>query len=147
MDVQNPHLDIVFRPPAPQDIDLLAGMNKRLIEDERHPNPMTVSELADRMRGWLESGYRCIIAWNSTIALGYCLHREEDRYYYMRQLYTERDYRHRGVATALLNWMFQHHWTDKPVRLDVFAHNEAALALYKSYGFSVAVYRMELKQP
>ena len=38
------------------DLPLLAKLNKQLIEDEGHRNPMTVAELETRMRNWLESG-------------------------------------------------------------------------------------------
>jgi hypothetical protein len=39
-----------------EDLDALAAMNMRLIADEKSRNPMTVSALRERMRGWLESG-------------------------------------------------------------------------------------------
>ena len=33
------------------DVEKLAGLDERPIEDERHPNPMNVEQLARRMRG------------------------------------------------------------------------------------------------
>ena len=35
------------------DVEGLAELNKGLIEDERHPNPMDVAQLTKRMREWL----------------------------------------------------------------------------------------------
>ena len=39
---------------APGDAGVLAPLNKRLIDDEGHRNPMGVEALRDRMRGWLD---------------------------------------------------------------------------------------------
>ena len=40
-----------------QDIPRLAAMNKCLIEDEKSDNPMNISELENRMKGFLETEY------------------------------------------------------------------------------------------
>ncbi len=61
----------------------------------------------------------------------------------VRQLFVARACRRRGIATALMDWMCTNVWSGKPVRLDVFAHNEDAIAFYRGYGFRVAVLRME----
>ena len=129
------------------DIPALAAMNKRLIEDEQHPNPMTVDELAERMRGWL--GGREYIGYLGLFdekPVAYCIYRDEGPYYYMRQLYVERDYRRQQLGTTLLDWMFKYLWTDKSVRLDVLAHNARAIRFYEAYGFVTGCLRME-KRP
>jgi hypothetical protein len=41
-----------------EDAQVLGELNHQLIQDERHRNPMTVSELVNRMRLWLETDYR-----------------------------------------------------------------------------------------
>ena len=64
-------------------------------------------------------------------------------HYYLRQLFVARGQRRRGIATALMDWMYANVWSGKPVRLDVFVHNEEAVAFYRGYGFRVAVLRME----
>ena len=46
-------MSLVVRPANEADLLLLAQMNKRLIEDEGSRNPMSLDQLADRMRGWL----------------------------------------------------------------------------------------------
>ena len=61
----------------------------------------------------------------------------------MRQLYVSREHRRRGIATQLLDWLYENVWTDKRVRLDVLAHNRDALAFYERYGFRMGVFRME----
>ena len=121
----------------------LADLNRQLIEDEGHPNPMTVAELTERMVNWLRGDYECHVARRDGRTLGYCVYRESPEYYYLRQLFVVRDYRRRGTATQLLDWMYAHVWAAKPVRLDVFTHNTDAVAFYRAYGFRVAVLRME----
>ena len=121
----------------------LAVLNKRLIEDERHPNPMNVDQLTQRMSDWLQGEYTVYLAILHGEIVAYSLYRGDGDHYYLRQLYVERDFRRRGIATQLLDWMYQHVWTDKKVRLDVLAHNKEAIAFYESYGFKVGCLSME----
>ncbi len=125
------------------DVEKLAELNKRLIEDERHPNPMNVQQLAQRMIEWLQDEYSCYLASEDGSTVAYCLFRNDGEYYYMRQLFVERSHRRKGLATKLLDWMYQNVWTDKKVRLDVLSHNEEAIAFYRAYGFQIGCLRME----
>ena len=125
------------------DAERLAELNQHLIEDERHPNPMGITQLIERMREWLTTDYICHIAKQNGRIVAYCLYRDEGGHYYMRQLYVDRAHRRKGIATQLLDWLYENVWTDKRVRLDVLAHNEDAVAFYKRYGFRIGVFRME----
>jgi ribosomal protein S18 acetylase RimI-like enzyme len=127
----------------PAGVPQLAEMNKRLIEDEGHWNPMTVEELAVRMTGWLEGEYTAYVVRLDDVIAAYALYRDDGDTTYLRQLYVERGSRRQGIATYLLDWLFAHEWTEKPVRLDVLAHNEGAIAFYQTYGFRVGCLRME----
>jgi ribosomal protein S18 acetylase RimI-like enzyme len=133
---------MLIKPATEQNIARLGEMNKRLIEDEQDPNPMSVPELTERMRSWLGSAYSCYLVWDGDTPVGYCLYREEEDHFFLRQLFVERGYRRRGIATMLLDWMFENCWTAKQVRLNVHAHNKEAIAFYRSYGFAVRVLRM-----
>lgn len=124
-------------------VEELAELNRQLLADERHPDPVTTAQLTERMASWLQDGYVGHVARRGGGTVGYCLHRDAGRYYYLRQLFIVRAHRRRGLATELLNWMYANVWTGKPVRLDVFAHNGQAVAFYKAYGFRTAVLRME----
>lgn len=124
------------------DLGILAELNKRLMEDEAHPESMSVEQLADRMAAWLRNEYTCYVAVEKAI-IGYCLYRDDGDFYYMRQLFVERAHRRQGVATGLLDWMYENVWVEKKVRLDVLAHNKAAIAFYENYGFSTGCLRME----
>ena len=125
------------------DADVLAELNKHLIEDERHPNSMNIVQLTERMEEWLATDYICYMVKENGYVVAYCLYRDDGGHYYMRQLYVDRAHRRKGIATQLLDWLYENVWRDKKVRLDVLAHNEAAVAFYKRYGFRSGVYRME----
>ncbi len=125
------------------DAEILAELNKRLIEDERHPNPMNIVQLTQRLKAWLATDYICYVAKQNEHIVAYCLYRDDGEHYYMRQLYVDRTHRRKGIATQLLDWLYENVWTDKKVRLDVLAHNEDAVAFYKNYGFRIGVFRME----
>jgi len=58
------------------DLDLLAEWNHQLIRDEGHRNPMTVRELRERMRGWLEGEYKAVIFAIEGEPVAYALYRE-----------------------------------------------------------------------
>ena len=103
------------------DMEELAELNRQLIEDERHPNPMTRAELGERMIRWMAEGYRCYVARVGGTTAGYCLFRDDGKHYYLRQLFVARGHRRRGIATSLMDWMYANVWSGKPVRLDVFA--------------------------
>ena len=125
------------------DVERLAALNKNLIEDERHPNPMDVAQLTQRMKEWLSTGYICYLVKENRRTIAYCLYRDDGAHYYLRQLYVSRAHRRKGIATQLLDWLYENIWTDRKVRLDVYTHNEDAVAFYKEYGFRIGVYRME----
>lgn len=121
----------------------LAELNRQLIQDEGHPNPMNVSELAERMANWLRGDYEGYLARAGGRTLGYCVYREAPEHLYLRQLFVVRAHRGHGIATKLLDWLYANVWAGKPVRLDVFTHNSDAVAFYRAYVFHVAVLRME----
>lgn len=125
------------------DVERLAEMNLHLIEDEQHPTTMNMKQLIQRFKQWLENEYTCYCVRQHGSIVAYCLWRDDGKYYYMRQLYVERKHRRKGIATKLLDWLYENVWTDRKVRLDVLAHNVSAVAFYKRYGFRIGVLRME----
>ena len=125
------------------DIDSLAILNKFLIEDEKHPNPMNTEQLTQRMSGWLQGEYDSYLVKIDDRIAAYCLYRDDGQYYYLRQLYVDRSFRRQGIATQLLDWMYANIWADKTVILDVLIHNHIAILFYEKYGFKIQVLRME----
>ena len=125
------------------DVSHLAILNKRLIEDEGHPNPMDIDQLFERMLGWLQNEYTAYLAMLDEKIAAYCLYRDDGDHYYLRQFYVDRGYRRQGIGTQLLDWMYRNVWTEKKVRLEVLAHNQSAIAFYEHYGFKVGCLSME----
>ena len=151
----------------------LAELNRQLRDDEGYPDPMTDPKMAatvhcpmcrfhglpchgvtvvthaqfvERMTNWLHAGYRSYLACEDGHTVGYCLFQETAKYYYqLRHFFVVRERRRRGIGTALLDWMYAHVWSSKPVLLEVFSHNAPAVAFYRAYGFRVrtTVLRME----
>lgn len=116
----------------------LALLNAELIQDEGHSNSMTLSELEQRIIRWLDSGeYGCHAVLHRNLPVCYCIWRQEPSHLYIRQLFTLRHYRKRGLATKLIDRVSELIAEGKPVRLEVLAKNEAAAQFYKKLGFGL----------
>ena len=115
----------------------LAVLNKQLIEDEGHSNPMSVRELAARMGKWLQNGYFCYGIARNGRPVAYALYRDDGDYFYLRQLFTARDHRNQGLASKLLEHLKTTVFAKKTVRLEVLSGNKRALKFYQKHGFEV----------
>lgn len=118
------------------DACLLGAMNQRLIQDEGHRNPMTLPELQERMRGWLEGEYSAVIFDDAAGVAAYALFRDEPEQIFLRHLYVERDRRRRGYGLEAIQILRRNVWpADKRVTLDVLIANHAAISFWKKAGF------------
>src|SRR5437762_4803636 len=93
---------VLLRQPTADDWPLLGEWNAALIRDEGHDNPMTVAELIERMRGWLEHEYRARIFVCEGSDAGYALYRELPEFMHLRQFYVTAERRRRGIGRAAL---------------------------------------------
>lgn len=126
-----------LRRATDDDVDRLAGLNLRLIEDEGHSNPMTRSELRARMAGFLAGAYTAVLFETEGKTAGYALFRPTSRGIHLRQFYVERDRRRTGLGRRALSRLREEYWPpDAEIRVEVLAHNEAAEAFWRSVGFS-----------
>jgi L-amino acid N-acyltransferase YncA len=98
------------RPAALADVPKLAAWNKQPIEDEKSTNPMSVAQLADRMKGFLKGEYRAVIVIADGADTGYMLYREEKNEYfpdkrsvYVRQYFIDRAKRSKGIGETAFN--------------------------------------------
>ena len=88
------------------DLNLLAGWNHQLIQDEGYRNTITVAELRTRMRGWLEGEYQAVVFARDVKPVAYPLFRESAADVYLRQSFVRRDRRREGIgrdAVAVLH--------------------------------------------
>lgn len=137
-----------LRPATDGDIDVLAKMNKQLIEDEGHRNPMTIPELALRMRGWLQSGWNADLFVRPDVqvadtVVGYALyqHRKDEffperKVIYLRQFLIERKYRSQGWGRSALRQLFASRFPSPcTVVVDVLSANACGVAFWRTVGF------------
>lgn len=138
------------------DIQVLAEMNRQLIEDEGHRNPMSIPELAQRMRGWLQGGWNADIFFQEKTradetVIGYALyqHRKDDFFpdqpvVYLRQFLIVREYRGQGLGRLALQELFKARFPSRcTVVVDVLTANERGLSFWQQAGFQP--YQMTLK--
>ncbi len=131
---------------TPSDAPLLARLNRDLIADEGHRNPMTLAELERRMAGWLDAGgYQAVLFERDGDAVGYALFRREPDHVYLRQFFVRRDHRRQSIGRDALAWLRQHACPDAPrIRIDVLIGNTNAIAFWRAVGFRDYCLSMEL---
>lgn len=139
MNSQAPSL--IHRVAEKSDVPVLAALNRQLIEDEGHRNPMTESQLADRMSRWLCEGgeYRSILFFdkaNEKTPVAYALDRPGENEIHLRQFFVVRDRRRQGIGRAATRILRDRIWP-RNVRLtvEVLSVNRAAIEFWKSVGF------------
>lgn len=128
---------IQYRRASQNDAPLLAEWNHQLIRDEGHSNPMTVSQLEARMRGWLRDEYTGILFHDTTGRCGYALYREERDLIHLRHFFVVRERRREHLGSRMMDLLKTRIWT-KPKRIlvDCLTKNAPGMAFWKSTGFS-----------
>ena len=125
-----------FRHATLKDCPLLAELNHQLIRDEGHRNPMTVSELEQRMQGWLASEYAAMIFEDNEGVVAYALYREQPEEVYLRQLFVVRNRRRQGVGRQAMEMLRTRIWPKhKRLTVQVLVQNEAAVAFWRAMGY------------
>ena len=93
-----------IRQAGMSDIPVLAQLNRQLIEDECHRNPMDEKQLADRMRRWLKSDYDAALFETDGRIVAYALYRQHEYDgILLRHFFVARDARRKGVGTQAFN--------------------------------------------
>lgn len=141
---------------------MLAALNKQLIEDERHRNPMSLDQLTQRMAGWLAGDYRAAVFQEDETVVGYALVRPEAQHLYIRQFFIQRTHRRRGLGTAAIQWLRRQTLAGPPgsptatdpaapadsgplrLRIDVLIGNTQAIAFWRAIGFHDYCLTMEM---
>ena len=118
------------------DLDILAQWNHQLIRDEGHRNPMTVSQLRDRMRQWLSADYTAVIFDKDGESVAYALYRESEDEIYLRQLFVKPENRNQGIGKEAVRILKEEIWTrSKRLTVDVLSHNKAVITFWRSVGY------------
>jgi GNAT superfamily N-acetyltransferase len=133
-------MPLSFRLATVADIDELAELNARLIEDEGHRNPLTPAELKHRMREWVESTYSAVLFNRDASTAAYALYCEGDqfgeRFIFLRQFFVKPEFRRQGIGRAAIRILYDEIWPpNSRVALDVLCHNSAGRAFWEAMGF------------
>jgi ribosomal protein S18 acetylase RimI-like enzyme len=135
---------IEIRRAAAEDFDKLAMLNRELIEDEKHRNPMTVLELKERFirlvnrENWMVD----LFIQNGAI-VGFATHRVEPdnvepsgERTYLRHFYISRQHRRSGMGRSALALLIQSRFNDKSrIFLEVLETNPSGKAFWSRMGF------------
>ncbi len=118
------------------DCPLLGMLNRELILDEGHRNRMSVSELEERMKGWLAGEYRGVIFEEGGVIMGYALFRPDEEEIYLRQLFIVREQRRKGYGREAMRILREEIWPkDKRLTVDVLVKNDAAVKFWSGVGY------------
>lgn len=131
-----------------QDVELLATMNRQLIEDERHPRNihMTPSQLQERMRGFLTEGYQAVLFEHDSRIVSYALFRDRGESIYLRQFFVARDCRRLGIGREAIDLLRRCMWPqDRRLTVEVLASNQTGYHFWKAVGYRD--YAIELEIP
>lgn len=139
-------MNLSCRYASTADLNLLSEWNYQLIRDEGHRNAMTVDQLAERLRGWLQGEYQAVIFSDSAYEpVAYVLYKQESSLIYLRQLFVRRDQRRLGIGRTAFEMVRREIWP-KNVRLtvDVLTENAAAVAFWRSVGYKDYALTLEI---
>ena len=134
---------MILKKCTTDDLLRLAAMNKRLIEDEKSSNPMTLKELEDRMEGFITGEYNAFFFEEEGQIVGYALVRHTSDPLYLRQFYIEREQRRRHYGKQAFKLLMDHLDTDV-IDIDVLPWNESGFSFWKSLGFTETCISMRL---
>jgi predicted acetyltransferase len=136
---------MTYRRATSTDCPLLAELNHQLIRDEEHRNPMTVPQLEQRMRGWLESEYTAILFEEGGEAVAYALYREQPDEIYLRQLFVVRERRRQGLGKQAMHLLRSEIWPKaKRLTVEVLVANTAAVAFWRAVGYRDYSLKLEI---
>lgn len=118
------------------DCRLLAELNYQLIRDEGHRNPMSVSELDQRMRDWLAGEYRAVMFDEGGEVVAYALFTEKSDEIYLRQLFVARHKRRQGIGRRAVEILRSQIWPkNKRLTVEVLVANEQAVRFWRAVGY------------
>jgi predicted acetyltransferase len=107
-----------------------------LIHDEGHRNPMTVSQLEQRMRDWLAGEYRAVIFETEGDVVAYALFCEQQEEIYLRQFFVVRHQRRRGFGRQAVEILRSAIWpTNKRLTVQVLVANQGAVGFWRVLGY------------
>lgn len=130
---------------APKDFPLLARMNRELADDEGHRNPMTVSQMEDRFRRFVQvEGWSVDLFTIGDEVVGYATHRRDidptnpsRQSVSLKQFYIARHYRRDNVGKAAFDALAAARFNrGERVALEVIENNPGGRVFWMRVGFT-----------
>ena len=127
------------------DSPMLAVMNRQLIDDEGNGNTMTIAELEDRMREWLQKGVYTgyMFKLNGGI-IGYALVDLSEMW--MRHFFICRECRRQGYGRAAVGLLFEKFGVDE-IGLSCLTKNVAGQAFWRNFGHEAYSIKFSIQKP
>ncbi len=96
---------------------------------------MTIEQLAERMKKWLQGEYQAVV-FSDDEPVGYALFKKEDSLIHLRQFFVRRDRRRVGIGRFAFDQLLREVWPSG-VRLtvDVLCQNTGGVAFWRSVGY------------
>ena len=109
-------------------------MNKQLIDDEKCDNPMTIKELEERMRNFLNTDYEAYFFVLGDTIIGYALVKNVCTPLYLRQFLIDRQYRKQHYGTDAFNVLIDY-VNVSSIDIEVLSWNEIGNCFWENCGF------------
>jgi len=118
------------------DLDRLAEWNHELMQDEGHRSPLPISELRERMRGWLAGEYKAIVFVQEGTPVSYALYRERPDEIHLEHFFVRRDVRRAGCGRRAMMLLRDRIWPPgKRLTLEVLCKNVNGLQFWRAMGY------------
>ena len=98
---------------------------------------MTLPQLWERMKGWLEGEYKAVIFEIGSDPVAYALYKESATEIYLRQLFVKRGDRRQGIGREAVGILRKQVWPlGKRLTVEVLTANVPAVAFWRSVGYT-----------
>lgn len=116
------------------DCGYLAELNKELIHAESSDNPMTIRELGQRMKDFLQTVYEAFFFIERDRVVGYALIKMDCEPLYLRQFLIIQEYRRRHYGKQAFQMLLSCLKTDS-VDIEVLSNNYQGVKFWEKMGF------------
>jgi len=127
------------------DLDILASLNKQLIEDEQSDNKMNVAQLKERMHGFIHGEYSAYLFKDKDTIVGYALVKNTQSPIYLRQFFICREHRKKGYGTLAFNKLLEA-LKINTIDIEVLCWNKPGKSFWDSLGFKERSIYMRLEK-
>lgn len=116
------------------DCEYLAELNKELIHAESSDNPMTIKQLEQRMKDFLQTFYEAYFFIERDRVVGYALIKMDCEPLYLRQFLIIQEYRRRHYGEQAFQMLLSCLKTDS-VDIEVLSNNDQGVKFWEKMGF------------